>query len=98
MQHFKPMENLDSASRLRLRGFGFKLLLVVPISVLFAAAHHIPPLQAAGFFCLWYAMFAALVGLAQQHRFRVVGITAWDEAAAVVALGVTARFLSSFGG
>ena len=98
MQHFKPMEILDSASRLRLRGFGFKLLLVAPISVLFAAAHHIPPLQAAGFFCLWYAMFAAFVAMAQQHKFRAAGITAWDEAAAFVALGAMARFLGSLGG
>jgi hypothetical protein len=48
----------DAESRLRLRGFAFKLFLIVPVSVVFAAQHHGPVLGALAYFCYWYGLFS----------------------------------------
>jgi len=78
----------DPQSRLRLHIFGFKLLVLIPASVLLAAHRSLPLLTTICFFCFWNSVFASLAALVQCQRHRAAFLTAWDEAAAFLALGL----------
>jgi hypothetical protein len=89
------MERMDRASRLRLRAFVFKLLLMIPISVAFAAQGHTRVLAAICYFCFWYGAFSGVAAMAQRHRISAIFLTAWDEMAAFLGIAVIARLLDS---
>lgn len=85
----------DAASRLRLQSFAFKLLLVIPVSIAFAAQRNYPILGALAYFCFWYSLFSGLAAAAQRHKINADFLTAWDELAAFLGLAVAARFLDA---
>ena len=89
---------LDRASQLRLQSFAFKILLIVPISMAFAAQRQVPLLGAAAYFCVWYSVFSGLAALVQRHKWSAGCLTAWDEMAAFLGLALAARFLGSLVG
>src|ERR1700722_13077526 len=89
---------LDRASRLRLQVFAFKVLLVIPISVAFAAQRHLTVLGAVAYFCGWYSLFAGLAASVQRQKCGAASLTAWDEMVVFLGLALAARFLGSLAG
>jgi hypothetical protein len=88
----------DAESRLRLRGFAFKLFLIVPVSIVFAARHQGPVLGAIAYFCLWYGLFSGFFAIIRQEKIDPTVLTAWDEMAAFIALAFAARFAAALAG
>jgi hypothetical protein len=88
-------EAFDAASRLRLRGFAFKLFLIVPVSVVFAAQHHGPVLGALAYFCFWYSLFSGFFAIIRQEKVDPAVLTSWDEMAAFIGLAFAARFAAA---
>jgi len=86
---------LDRASRLRLRIFAFKLLLVVPVSVALASQRNYPLLGTVSFFCFWHSVFAGMAALLQRHKLNAAFLTAWDEMAAFLGLAVLMRLIDA---
>jgi hypothetical protein len=93
-----PAERLDPASWLRLRSFAFKVLLVIPVSVAFAAQRHAPMLGAVAYFCNWYGAFSGFAAVVQHHKLGAAVLTAWDEMVAFLGLALAARLLVSLVG
>jgi hypothetical protein len=85
-------------SERRLHAFAFKVLLLIPISVAFAASRNVPAFNAAAFFCGWYSSFAGLAAAVQRHRLNAAYLTAWDEMAAFMGLAAIARLIGSIVG
>jgi hypothetical protein len=90
-----PIMAFDAASRLRLQSFAFKLLLVIPVSIAFAAERNYPILGALAYFCSWYSLFCGLAAIAQRQNVNAGFLTAWDELAAFLGVAVAARFLGA---
>jgi hypothetical protein len=88
----------DAESRLRLRGFAFKLFLIVPVSVVFAAQHHGPVLVALAYFCYWYGLFSGFFAVILQEKINPAALTAWDEMAAFIGLAFVVRFAATLAG
>lgn len=88
----------DAESRLRLRGFAFKLLLIIPVSIVFAAQHHGPVLGALAYFCFWYGLFSGLFAIIRQEKVNPAVLTSWDEMAAFIGLAFAARFAAALAG
>jgi hypothetical protein len=88
---------LDRQSRLRLRIFAVKLLMVIPFSLMIAGQQGLPLLQVFAFFCFWHAIFSGLAGLFLRQSYRASGLTAWDEMAAFFAITLLARLLGALG-
>jgi hypothetical protein len=63
-------EALDTGSRLRLRSFAFKLLLIIPVSIVFAAQHQGPVLGALTYFCFWFGLFSGFFAIIRQEKFN----------------------------
>jgi hypothetical protein len=82
---------LDPESRLRVRVFAFKLLALIPLSVMIAGARPVPVLQVFAFFCAWHAVFSGVAGLLLRQSYRARGLTSWDEMAAFFGLALLAR-------
>jgi hypothetical protein len=61
-------EAFNAESRLRLHGFAFKFLLIVPVLVAFAAQHHGPVLDALAYFSLWYGVFSGFFAIIRQEK------------------------------
>ena len=86
---------LDPASRLRLRIFAFKLLLVILFSVAIATQRGIPLLQLVAFLCFCHAIFSGMAALFQRQTYRAAFLTAWDETAAFLAIALLAHLLDA---
>jgi hypothetical protein len=86
---------LDPESRGRLQIFTFKLLGVIPFSMVIAAQDAVPPLQIFAFCCFWHATFAGLAALVRRQHWRAVHLTAWDETAAFSAIALLVRFIGT---
>jgi hypothetical protein len=82
---------LDSESRFRLRVFAFKLLVVIPVSVMIASGQSLPPLQVFAFFCAWHAIFSGIAALLLRHSYSARVLTSWDEMAAFCGLALLSR-------
>jgi hypothetical protein len=82
---------LHPESRLRLRIFTFKLLVLIPMSAALALQRGYPVLNAVCFFCFWNSIFAGLAALFQQQKYNAKFLTAWDEMAAFLALALLTR-------
>ena len=78
--------SLDPTSRRRLQLFAFKLLIVVPVSAVFASHRSYPLLATMSFFFFWNGVFAAMPALFQHQNVNVAFLTAWDEMAAFFGL------------
>jgi hypothetical protein len=78
--------SLDSASRLRLQLFAFKLLIMVPVSAVFASHRSYPLLATMSLFFFWNGVFAAVPALFQHQKVKAAFLTAWDEMAAFFGL------------
>jgi hypothetical protein len=91
------MPSFDSASRQRLRIFAFKLLLVIPFSVILARHRDFSLPATLWFFFCWHAAFSGLAGLLQRHRPGAATLTAWDEVAAFIGLAALARLADAVG-
>jgi hypothetical protein len=87
--------SLDRASRLRLRIYAFKLLLVVPVSLALVSQRNYPLLQTVSFFCFWHSVFAGMAALLQRHKINSAFLTAWDEMAAFLGLAVLMRLVDA---
>jgi hypothetical protein len=85
--------SLDQASLLRLRIFGFKLAIIVPVSVALALHHNYPLLATISFLCFWHSVFAGIAASVQSHRQNAAFLTAWDEMAAFLGLAVLMRIV-----
>jgi hypothetical protein len=94
----KLAEAFDAESRLRLRGFAFKLFLIMPVSVVFAVQHRGPLLGAFAYFCFWYGLFSGFFAIIRQEKVNPAVLTAWDEMAAFVGLAFAARFAATLTG
>jgi hypothetical protein len=79
---------LDHTSRLRLRVFTFKLLILVLFAVALASQPNYPLLGTMSFFCFWQSAFAGMAALFQRHNLNAASLTAWDEMAAFLGLSV----------
>lgn len=79
---------LDQTSRLRLRIFRFKLLILVLCAVALASRPNYPLLGTMSFFCFWQSAFAGMAALLQRHNLNAAVLTAWDEMAAFLGLAV----------
>jgi hypothetical protein len=90
-----PSRLLLPRSRLRLQIFFFKLLLLIPVSVFLASHRGLPLLATITFFFGWNSIFASLAALVQRQRCGAAFLTAWDEAAAFLALALLARVLDA---
>ena len=86
---------LDPVSRQQLRVFAFKLLIIIPVSVALAVRRGYPVLETISFFCFWYAVFSGAIALFQRQQPGAAWLTAWDEAAAFVGIGILARLLAA---
>jgi hypothetical protein len=86
---------LDQVSRLRLRTFAFKLLILVPVAVVLASRHNYPLLGTMAFFCFWQGMFAGMAALFQRHKHNAAVLTAWDEMAAFLGLTALMRLVDT---
>jgi len=91
------LSSLDGASRQRLRIFAFKLVLVIPFSVILARHRDFSLPATLWFFLCWHAAFSGLAGLLQRHRPGATTLTAWDEMAAFVGLAALARLAEAVG-
>jgi hypothetical protein len=89
---------LDQTSRLRLRAFAFKLVLLVPVSIAFAAQHHYSLFGSLAYFCFWFGVFSGLSACMQRHKFNAVFLTTWDEIAAFLGIGLAGRLIASLAG
>lgn len=87
----KAADKIGGASRRRLQSFAFKVLLLIPVSVVFAVQRHVPVFAAAVFFCGWYSMFAGFAAVVQRHKLSAEYLTAWDEMAAFWGLAAAVR-------
>jgi hypothetical protein len=88
----------DQASRLRLRAFAFKLAMLVPVSFVFAAQHHYSLFGSLAYFCFWFGLFSGLFACVQRHKFNAAILTAWDEMAAFLGIGLAGRLIASLAG
>jgi hypothetical protein len=79
---------LDQTSRLRLRIFALKLLILVLFSAALASQHDYPPPETMPFFCFWQSAFAGMAALLQRHKLIAASLTAWDEMPAFLGLAV----------
>jgi hypothetical protein len=82
---------LDPGSRFRLRVFAFKLLAVIPLSVMIAGERPLPLLQVFAAFCAWHAIFSGMAALLLRQSYCAPALTAWDEMAAFCGLALLAR-------
>ena len=89
---------LDAVSRLRLRSFVFKLMIMIPVSIALAVHRHFPLFVTVSFFCFWQGVFAGTVALFQRHRHNAEFLTAWDEMAAFFGLGALIRLIDAITG
>ena len=92
-----PARMLDPVSRAYLKSFGVKLLILIPASLVLAVHRGLPLITAICFFCFWNSIFAGLAGLVQRQRYPAASLTAWDEAAAFLALGLFAHLFDTPG-
>jgi hypothetical protein len=88
----RALHGLAAESRLRLRVFAFKLLFIIPVSLVLAKGRGFPLLITVAFFCLWHGAFAALAALVRRQSPVAAYLTAWDEAMVFLALGLAIRF------
>jgi hypothetical protein len=84
---------LHPESRLRLRIFSFKLLVLIPVSGVLAVQRGYPVLNTICFFCFWNSIFAGLAALFRQQKYGAQFLTAWDEMAAFLALALLTRLV-----
>jgi hypothetical protein len=63
------LRSLDAASRLRVRAFAFKALVIIPISLLLAGRRGFPLIETLAFFCLWSGSFAAITAVVQRQSY-----------------------------
>ncbi len=84
---------LHPETRLRLRIFFFKLLVLIPVSAALAIERGYPVMSTVCFFCLWNCIFAGLAALFRQQKYGAEFLTAWDEMAAFLALALLTRFV-----
>jgi hypothetical protein len=88
-------DGLDRGSRLRIRIFAFKLLIIIPVSVALATHLGHPLLATLSFFCFWHSFFAGAAAWFRDQRHGAAMLTAWDEMAAFLAIGVLMRVLDA---
>jgi hypothetical protein len=86
---------LDQTSRLRLRIFAFKLLILVLCAVTLASQPNYRLLGTMSFFCFWQCAFAGMAALLQRHNLNAASLTAWDELAAFLGLAVLAHLVEA---
>lgn len=87
----RALQGLARESRLRLRVFAFKLLFIIPVSLVLAKGRGFPLLITLVFFCLWHGAFAALAALVRRQSPVAAYLTAWDEAMVFFALALAIR-------
>jgi len=88
-------DGLDPGSRLRIQVFAFKLLIIVPVSMALATQRGFPLLGTLSFFCFWHSFFAGAAAWFRDQRHGAAMLTAWDEMAAFLAIGVLMRVLDA---
>jgi hypothetical protein len=91
----RALQGLAPESRLRLRVFAFKLLFIIPVSMVLARGRGFPLLITLSFFCLWHSAFAALAAMVRRQSPVAADLTAWDEAMAFFALALAIRFVGA---
>jgi uncharacterized membrane protein YagU involved in acid resistance len=92
------LDALDPLSRSRIRIFSFKLLVLLPFSILLAARYRYPLFQTISSFALWYGLFAGLIALFRREQVGGPSLNGWDELLAFFALKYLAQFLSAIAG
>jgi hypothetical protein len=86
------LQRLDSESRLRIRIFILKLLVLGWAAAIMAGLRGYPALVLCSIFCLWQGIFAVLAGVFRRDKLGAFYLTAWDESAAFIAIALLARF------
>jgi hypothetical protein len=88
-------DGLDPGSRLRIRIFAFKLLIIIPVSVALATHLGHPLLETLSFFCFWHSFFAGAAAWFRGQKYGAGMLTAWDEMAAFLAVGIALRVVGA---
>jgi hypothetical protein len=88
-------DGLDPGSRLRIRIFAFKLLIIIPVSVALATHLGHPLLGTLSFFCFWHSFFAGAAAWFRGQKHGAGMLTAWDEMAAFLAIGIALRVVGA---
>jgi len=89
------LDALDPLSRVRIRIFTFKLLVLLPFSTLLAARYRYPLFETISSFAGWYGFFSGLVALFRREQVAGSSLNGWDEMLAFFALKYLAQFLSA---
>jgi hypothetical protein len=89
------LQQLDRESALRIRIFTWKLMVVVGVAMALAVPRGYPILAMIWVFALWQGVFTALAAAFRRQRFCALFLTAWDEAAAFIAIALLARLASA---
>jgi hypothetical protein len=82
---------LDPRSRLLVRIFAVKLVVIIPVAVPLATRGGYSLLGILSLFCLWHSFFAGTAALLQRQKHGAPFLTAWDEMAAFLAIAVLMR-------
>jgi hypothetical protein len=85
---------LDPPSRVRVRIFGFKLLVLFPFSMLLAVRFHLNPFGEIALCAFWYGLFSGLVALVRREPVGGPSLNGWDELLAFLALKCLAQFMA----
>ena len=88
-------DGLDPGSRLRIRIFAFKLLIIIPVSVALATHLGHPLLGTLSFFCFSHSFFAGAAAWFRGQKHGAGMLTAWDEMAAFLAIGIALRVVGA---
>jgi hypothetical protein len=88
-------DGLDPGLRLRIRIFAFKLLIIIPVSVALATHLGHPLLGTLSFFCFWHGFFAGAAAWFRGQKHGAGMLTAWDEMAAFLAVGIALRVVGA---
>jgi hypothetical protein len=65
------------------------------VSVALATQRGFPLLGTLSFFCFWHSFFAGAAAWFRDQRHSAAMLTAWDEMAAFLAIGVLMRVLDA---
>lgn len=92
------LDALDQPSRMRLRLFCSKLMVLFPFATLMAVRFHVSGLGEIGLCAFWYGFFTGLVALVRREPVAGPSLNGWDELLAFVALKCLAQFLGGIVG
>jgi hypothetical protein len=88
------LDAFDQSSRMRLRLFSFKLMVLFPFSMLMAVRFHVSVFGEIGLCAFWYGFFTGMFALVRREPVAGPSLNGWDELLAFLALKCLAEFLA----